>query len=116
MARYFEHLDTQVRDGFIIVVDKTYEDTDPWDSLSECFDSKEELFKDIDSGKYEWFMLRVRALVSGHTLAEEWVGGCLYENAEDVLKDGIAEDLIQEAIAQAKTEIIHLREVLAAIA
>jgi hypothetical protein len=116
MTRYFDHLATQERDGFTIVIDKTYEDTDPWDSLCECFDSREELFADIDSGKYEWFMLRVRAMVNGHTLADEWLGGCLYENAEDVLTDGIAEDLIEQAVTQAKSEVRRLRAIFESIA
>ena len=108
MTRYFDTIAEFERDGFDIIVDKTWDDTDPWDQLSECFDDKRKLYNDIDSGKYEWFMLRVRVLVEGHELATEWLGGCLYEDAREVMTDGVAEDMIQEALAAAKKDVYRL--------
>ena len=35
MTRYFDEIDSFERDGFTVIVDKTYEDIDPWDQLSE---------------------------------------------------------------------------------
>jgi len=115
MTRYYDELATYERDGFEIIVDKTYEDTDPWDQLSECFDSKEQLYADIDSCKYDWFMLRVRVFVEGLELGSAYLGGCLYEDAEEVLKDGTAEDLIDEAIRGAKLAVYPLMRKLQAI-
>ena len=115
MTRYYDTLGEFERDGFEIIVDKTYEDIDPWDQLSECFDSKQELYADIDSGKYEWFMLRVRVLVEGHELASEYLGGCLYKDAKDVLVDGTAEDLIHMAMTDAKSQVYRLSKVFAGL-
>jgi hypothetical protein len=89
-------------------VDKTYEDIDPWDQLSECFDNKKDLYADIESGKYDWFMLRVRALVDGHEMGTSYLGGCLYENPKDVLTDGTAEDLISESLIEAKRDVYRM--------
>ena len=110
--QHYTTLKTLKQGGFDIIVDKTWEDIDPWSQLSECFDSKEELYADIESCKYDWFMLRVRVLLDGHKMAVAYVGGCLYENAEDVLTDGTAEDLIGQAMEDAEEEVLLLRNKL----
>jgi hypothetical protein len=109
MTRYYTELASYEREGFEVIVDRTYEDIDPWEQLSECFDSKEQLYRDIDSGKYEWFMLRVRALLNDHVLGSAYLGACLYERAAEVLTDGTAEDLIYEALEEARLEVWRLR-------
>jgi hypothetical protein len=114
--RHYEELATFERDGFLVFVDKTYEDIDPWSQLSECFDSKRKLYADIESGKYDWFMLRVRVLFDGHELGSHYLGGCLYENAQDVLTDGTAEDCIAEALHEARGEVRRLKAKLEAFA
>lgn len=106
--KYYEELARYQREGFEVVVDKTWEDIDPWDQLSECFDDKEQLYADIDSCKYDWFMLRVRVLLDGHELGSHYLGGCLYEDARDVLTDGTAEDCIYEAMNEAQAEARRL--------
>jgi len=116
MTRYYEELAAYDRGGMLIVVDKTWEDIDPWDQLSECFDDKKQLYADIDSGKYDWFMLRVRVLLDGHELASEYLGGMLYEDANECLTDGTAEDMIEQAMVSARREIHRLKERLAMIA
>ena len=108
MTRHYDEIDSFERDGFFVIVDKTYEDIDPWDMLSECFDNKKELYADIENGKYDWFMLRVRALVDGHEMASEYLGGCLYEDAREVLTDGTAEDLINTAMITAKRDVYRM--------
>ena len=113
--RHYEELATYERDGFTVIVDKTWEDIDPWDSLSECFDSKEQLYEDINSCKYDWFMLRVRAMLDGNEMGSAYLGGCLYENPEDVLTDGTAEDMIHEAVTEAREYAVALRAKLDAV-
>lgn len=110
--RHYEEIASFERAGFFIVVDKTWEDIDPWDQLSECFDSKEELYADIDSGKYEWFMLRVRALIDGHEFGCSYLGGCLYEDPAEVLTDGTVEDQLIEVLAEARREVDRMAEKL----
>jgi hypothetical protein len=41
-------------------------------------------------------------------LAEEFLGGCLYKDAREVLTDGTAEDLIGIALEQAEARVYHL--------
>jgi hypothetical protein len=116
MMRHYDEIATFERDGFLVFVDKTYEDIDPWSQLSECFPSKHKLYKDIDSGKYEWFMLRTRVMLDGHELGSHYLGGCLYENPADVMTDGTVEDCLIEAMHEAKQEVKRLKERLNAIA
>jgi hypothetical protein len=108
--RHYDELASFERDGFLIFVDKSWEDIDPWSQLSECFDSQKQLYADIDSGKYEWFMLRVRAMLDGHELGCSYLGGCLYEDARDVLTDGTVEDQLIEVLYEAKQEVRRLKE------
>jgi hypothetical protein len=109
MSRHYEEIATFEREGFEVIVDKTYEDIDPWSQLSECFDSKKQLYADIDSGKWDWFMLRVRVMFRGLELGSHYLGRCLYENAADVLTDGTAEDCIGEALREARREALALK-------
>jgi hypothetical protein len=112
MMRHYDELATFERAGFEIIVDKTYEDIDPWSQLSECFDSKEQLYADIDNYKYDWFMLRVRAMFQGHEMGCTYLGGCLYERAETVLTDGTVEDQLIEVLREARVEALRLKQEL----
>jgi len=114
--RYYDHLATMQRDGFEIIVDKTWEDIPLGDLFDTSIDPDtgkpyydiEQMARDIDRGDLDYFMLRVRALIDGHELGSSYVGGFLYEDASEVLRDGTAEDMIWEAIAEAKKEALRL--------
>ena len=106
--RYYDELATYERDGFEIIVDKSYEDLNPRDSFDDSVIDIEEIIKDIDRGHLEWFMLRVRVLVEGLELASEYLGGCLYEDPREILTDGTAEDLIDMAMTEAKKDVYRL--------
>ena len=106
--RYYDHLATLERDGFEIIVDKTYEDLNPRDCFDDTVTDIEEICKDIDRGHLDWFMLRVRALVDGHELGSAYLGGMLYEDPKEVLQDGVVEDMIYDAIAEARKEALRL--------
>ena len=113
--RYYDTIAEFERDGFEIIVDKSYEDLHPRDCFDDsCYDI-DQLCKDIDSGRYEWFMLRVRALVDGHEMGSAYLGGCLYEDAREVLSDGTAEDQIYMAIEEAKKAVWPLMRKLQGI-
>lgn len=103
MSRYYDTLLETEREGFTIIVDKTYEDLSPRD-LFDCETEEEidEICRKIDNGTLDWFMLRVRAFYDGVELGTDYVGGFLYEDAEDVLKDGVVEDMIWTAVKEAK--------------
>ena len=109
--RYYDTLAEYEREGYTIIVDKSYEDLNPRDSFDESCCDIEEIIKDIDRGHLEWFMLRVRVLVEGLELSSEYLGGMLYEEPKECLTDGSAEDLIAEALADAKKQVYRLSRV-----
>jgi hypothetical protein len=109
--RYYDTLAEFERDGYDIIVDKTYEDLNPRDSFDESCTDIDEIIKDIDRGHLDWFMLRVRVMVEGLELGSAYLGGCLYEDPKDVLTDGTAEDFIAEAMVEAKSKVYKLSRV-----
>ena len=104
------------REGFNVIVDKTWEDLHPQDSFDTSINPDtnqpyydiEEMCRKIDRGDLDWFMLRVRVLVEGLELDSEYLGGCLYEDAREVLTEGTAEDLITQSLANAKQQVYRL--------
>ena len=115
MARYFDEIDSFERDGFTVIVDKSYEDL----SVHDCFDDSchdiEQICKDIEYGNLDWFMLRVRVMVEGLEMGSHYLGGCLYKDAREVLTDGTAEDMIYEAMKEARANVYPLLRKLQAI-
>ena len=106
--RYYDELAVYERNGFDVIVDKSYEDMAPKD----CFDDTQfdiaEINHNIEHGHLDWFMLRVRVMVENIELSSEFLGACLYENASQVLTDGTAEDLIDQALVEAKRDVYRL--------
>ena len=106
--RYYDELAVYERNGFDVIVDKSYEDLDPKDCFDDdCFNIKE-MYSDIECGNLDWFILRVRVLVEGLEIGSSSVGGCLYKDAREVLTDGLAENEISVALAEAKTQVYRL--------
>lgn len=101
MTRHYTTLLDQQRGHYRVIVDKTWEDLHPNDLFDESVTDIQEICKKIDSGHLDWFMLRVRVTYEGVELHEDYVGGFLYEDAEEVLKDGTAEDVISCALDEA---------------
>jgi hypothetical protein len=104
------------RNGFDVIVDKTWEDI-PLDHLFDTsidpdtglpYYDVEQMARQIDRCELDYFMLRVRVLLDGHELGSHYVGGFLYEDAMEVLRDGTAEDMIYEAMREAKAEARRL--------
>jgi hypothetical protein len=108
MTQYYDTIAEFERDGFDVIVDKTYEDMHPRDSFDDSCHDIDGICKDIDRGHLEWFMLRVRVLVEGLELGSAYLGGCLYEDAREVLSDGTAEDFIAEAMKEAKSQVYRM--------
>jgi len=106
MTQYYDTIAEFERDGFSVIVDKTYEDFNPRDHFES--DDIDEILRKIDNGTYEWFMLRVRVLVEGLELGSHYLGGCLYEDPREVLSDGTAEDCIGEAMTEAKSQVYRM--------
>ena len=109
--RYYDQLAEYEREGYTIIVDKSWEDLSPRDSFDESCCDIDEIIKDIERGHLDWFMLRVRVLVEGLELASEYLGGMLYKDPKECLTDGSAEDLIDAALADAKKQVYRLSRV-----
>ena len=118
MQRYYDTLAEYDRDGFHIIVDKTYEDLDPKDMFDDSIDpdtgkpyfDMDQIYSDINNGNLDWFMLRVRVLAGGVELGTDYVGGFLYKDAREVLTDGVVEDMIYTAMQEAKTQVRELAD------
>ena len=110
MQRYYDELATYERDGFEIIVDKTYEDLDPKDMFDNELDDIDRIYSDINNGNLDWFMLRVRVLAGGLELGTDYVGGFLYKDAREVLTDGVVEDMIYTAMQEAKKQVRELAD------
>ena len=106
--RYYDELARYEREGFNIIVDKTYEDLPIRDLFDDTCHDIRELERKVDAGIYEWFMLRVRVLLDGHEMSSHYLGGCMYEDAREVLTDGTAEDCIGEAVKEAQYSAARL--------
>jgi hypothetical protein len=109
---YFQEMKKFEKDGFEIIVDRTYEDCDPGDYFDDTVEDIEEIRRKIDRCEYTWFCLRVRALFEGHQLGCAYLGGCLYENPDEVLTDGVADEFVEEALYEAKENAKKLLESL----
>lgn len=114
--RYYDQLAVFERNGFDVIVDKTYEDMHPRDSFDDSCHDIDEICKEIDRGYLDWFTLRVRVLFDGLELGSAYLGGCLYENPNEILSDGTAEDIIGEAMKEAKERVINLKGQFAMLA
>lgn len=101
--RDYDTLATYEREGYTIVVDKTWEDLDPRGQFEES--DVAEILQKINDCTYDWFMLRVRVLAEGVELGSAYLGGCLYEDPKECLTDGTAEDMIYEAMLEAKEQV-----------
>ena len=111
--RYYDTLAEYDRDGFNVIVDKTWEDL----PLEDLFDTSldpdtgkpyydvKDMARKIDQGALDYFMLRVRVMHEDVELAVNYVGGFLYEDAREVLTDGVAEDMIWETLEDAKKRV-----------
>jgi hypothetical protein len=113
MMRHYEELLREQRGPFTVVVDKTWEDLDPRGQFEES--DIEEICRKINDDTYDWFMLRTRVFFQEVELAANYLGGCCYEDAREVLTDGTAEDQIYSTLLEAKQPLIELKEQFAAV-
>ena len=108
--RYYDELATYERDGFTVIVDKSWEDCSIRDLFDDtCYDIAEMEDK-VNCGDLDWFMLRVRVMVDSLEMGSHYLGGCLYKDAREVLTDGTAEDCIGEALHEAKREVYKYKQ------
>jgi hypothetical protein len=101
----FDLIHTEEREGFRIQFLAAPEDEDP----NDHFDDDGETARMISEGNYDWFIAQVTASKGGVTLGVEYLGGCCYESAGDFIRNsGYYEDMVAEAIAQARNTLSDL--------
>ena len=108
--RYYDTLAEYERDGFTVIVDKSWEDIPLRDCFDDsCFDIKD-MENKVNNGTLDWFFVRVRVMVESLELGSACLGGMLYEDARECLTDGTVEDLIYEALTEAKKDVYRLKQ------
>jgi hypothetical protein len=112
--QYYETIHTENKDGFQIVFSVTHEDTHPRDLFDETPEDMAQLCEKIDNGYYCWFIARVQAFRHGVLLADDYLGGNLYENYTDFIKqdNDYYEDMVSNVITEANKKIALLAETL----
>ena len=110
----------EYNDGdFDITVDmRPDHDTHP----ADCFDTSinpdtgepyynaNEICEKIDDGTYHWFVLRATASINGRDLGACTIHGNLYEDLNDIFQDGVANDIIGEAVYEAEKFLADIRK------
>lgn len=108
----YDVLQEFAREQFVVTVETAPETDHPADFFDDtCYDVQD-MVRKIDYGVWDWFQLRVRVHAAGVELGRAELGACLYADRSDVLTDGMAEDLIQEALDQARETVTKLRDQL----
>ena len=106
MSTYWETIHEEEHNGFLIVTSITHEDTHPRDSFDETPEDMAEICRKIDQGILTWFVARVQAFRHGVLLGTDYLGGNLYENPQDFIKEGgYYEDMVNAATTEAANTI-----------
>ena len=117
--RYYTTVKEFKVDQFDVIVDWTYEDC----SVRDCFDETEEQFQEMERRQEAHldthYIARVRAMYDGVEMGCATLGSCYaYDcSPEDDINDGIGgylEDMIEEAVDQARTEAVAMLQRLKA--
>ena len=104
---------------FDVIIDWTYEDC----SVRDCFDETEEEFREmerrLDNEIDTHYIARVRAMYDGVEMGSAVLGSCYARDCypEDDINDGIGgylEDMIGEAVDEARTEAVRMLDRLKA--
>lgn len=108
--KHYETIKTEDTQDFHIVCSVAYEEIHPRDSFDDSCHDVDEICQKIDSGEYVWFMVRVEAYRHGILLGTDYLGGCLYNNYQEFLNDVYYEDMVYNAIFDAKHNLSKLAE------
>jgi hypothetical protein len=107
--RYEELIQTEKVDGFDINFYELEEDISPADVFDA--DDINEINEKIENGEYVWFCAKVTASKNGIELADDYLGGCCYNSAEEfctTYKEDYYRDMVETVIKEAKENIKKL--------
>ncbi len=104
-------------DQFTVEIAFAPDDT-PVDQLFDTeADYYPELLENLESGFWQHMICRVQALYDGKVMGESYLGSIVAESpadwiAEDDKGDGVVNDLVIQAIDEARTEAVRMLEIL----
>lgn len=105
----WETVHTEVRDGFAVALSIAPEDKAPdWEGETQA--DREETARRIDNGSLLWFVARVTASRHGIVLGTDYLGGCLYDSVGEFLRDEYFQNMVEEAIGDARRMIERLEQ------
>ena len=109
--KYFEKIHETKKSGFSIVVSVAPEDIHPRDVFDDSINDIADICDRIDRGLLDWFIVRVETYKAGVLLGTDYLGGNLYDNARQFITEsgGYFEDMVHEAIAEARLTLEELR-------
>jgi hypothetical protein len=117
--RYWHEVKRFKQEQFDVIVDWTYEDS----ALGDCFDETvtdlEDMIRRCNAGIDTHYVARVRVFYDGHEMGSATLGSCYaYDcDPEDDINDGISgylEDMLYEAMDDARTEAVAMLDRLKA--
>ena len=117
--RYYTTVKEFKVDQFDVIVDWTYEDC----SVRDCFDETEEEFREMERRQEAHldthYIARVRAMYDGVEMGSSHLGSCYARDCspEDDINEGIGgylEDMVDEAVDQARNEAVAMLQRLKA--
>jgi hypothetical protein len=104
--KHYELIHSEEYKGFDINFYVTYEDIHPRDLFDGAVEDIKEICQKIDDGHYVWFIAKVTASKHGIELADDYLGGNLYENEKQfVTEDGYYADMRESVVKQAEENI-----------
>lgn len=104
MAHYEHEME---KDGFTVRLELLPEFEGPdWDFESE--EERADLIRKIEQGALLWFCARVSAWKAGVELGVDYLGGCCYDSVSDFVGGEYFADMVDSAVAEARTKITAL--------
>jgi hypothetical protein len=101
MMTYFEKIWEYKTANFTVDLSLAPEDMAP-DWHFETEQERQQLLEDINEGRLEWFIARVRVLWDGEEIASDYLGGCCYKSFDEFRHDPYFYSMIHEAIKEAR--------------
>jgi hypothetical protein len=104
--KHYELIHSEEYKGFDINFYATHEDMHPSDCFGDLVENIDEYCQKINDGEYVWFVAKVTASKHGIELADDYLGGCLYDSAKAfVTEDGYYADMRETVVKEAVENI-----------
>lgn len=81
------------------------------DSPDDYFDDDGETARLVADGLYQWFIARVAVFKAGVELGNAYLGACCYESPAQFLDSIYYRDMVAEAFAEARAQLVALNSI-----